>query len=142
MGTRKELPGGLLIPERCTFAALAANDGSATGSDYSEANPRPGLPIVASASSELRLELSGEQGVDVDVRCQKSGQPALDGLQLAIRDAAKTAYLTSESYSNCTGMIPGNWGTDDSRRQTVATIPSSQTVIYSRYQFSISAASR
>ena len=132
MSTRKKLGGGLLIPERCQFSALAANDGSSTGSSYTEANPRPGLPVASSASSQLRLEMSGQQGVDVDVRAVRSGSPARDGLQLAYRQDGSSTWLTWEAPSNLTAMIPLDWGNDDTQIHDIATVPSTQKVIVAR----------
>lgn len=133
MGTRKgNIPGGLLIPERCRFSTLAANTGTSTTSSYTEAGPRPGLPVVSDANSQLRLELSGEQGVDMDVRVVKSGQPAREGLQVAIREDGDATWLTHESHTAVMGSFALDWGNAATQVADIATIPSTQTVIVAR----------
>jgi len=88
MGSRStEIPMALLIPERCTAAKIAATPASpgATDSTFTEAGPRPGLPIVDDAYSPLRVEISHAQGAALDLRCIKSGSATRDGLQLACK---------------------------------------------------------
>lgn len=141
MGSRKgNLPGGLLIPERCVFDKLAANTGGATTSSYTEAGPRPGHPVAGDANSQLRLEMSGEQGVDVNVQVVKAGMPARDGLQLAIQDETNSgAMLTWDGPGVCTDFIPLDWGADDTEDHAIATIPSTQKVVVAAVQTSGSA---
>lgn len=133
MGSRKgTLPGGLLIPERCRYTTLAANTAAATTSDYGEANPRPGFPIASDQWSQLRVEISGEQAEDCTLYATKGGQPARDGVQLAIKPDSATRYYTWDSPALCTNFIPLDWGNADTEVHDIATIPSSQKVVIAR----------
>lgn len=77
---------GWLVFDRAFGAdKLASNDGSSTGSSYSQMSPRPGVPEVVSGTDEATLQLSGAQGESIDVRVTQSGMPGRKGARVAIR---------------------------------------------------------
>lgn len=131
MGTRKTpISDGILIPERCQASALADVGAGATDSSYGEATPRPGLCIAGDAWSQLNLEVRNQQGTDIDVQVIKSGAPARDGVQLAIKkDSEATASWRGwNGFQMLNGFIPIDWGNTGSLRHDACTIPSTQKV--------------
>lgn len=146
MGTlqdQKELRGIGLPDQRITFENLNPVDGSATGSDYDEAGPRPGTAISDDPKARLVVEVQHAQGEDLEVRVVKSGEPGPDApLEVIYRetDDDGTAYdgwrawnrpaflhhVHGIHYEPVLGLGPSSWD--------AAVIPSSQVlcVVYCR----------
>lgn len=136
MGSRiTPLPGGLLIPDRATRATLAPVGAGLTDSSYTEASPRPGFAVADDAFSRLRIEVSGTQGEDADVRVVKAGSPARDGAQVAFKTSAEGAASWRGWDAPCVvnGWTPLDYVNGatalQNRRFAVTVIPSNQHVI-------------
>ena len=81
MGTLRTdlaLRGIGLADERLSFENLNPVDGSATGSDYSQAGPRPGTARADDPKSTLLVEVHHGQGEDLEVYVARSGAPGID----------------------------------------------------------------
>ncbi len=105
MGVRQtdKLRGLVVHDSRITSASLAPNDASATGSDYSEAEPRPGGSFALDANAKLKPEISGDQESDADGVVTRGGNPnALTGAALAFR-------ARGASDDTWLGWSPPNW---------------------------------
>lgn len=136
MGDRlSDLPGGVLIPSRCTLSTLADNDGSSTGSDYTEANPRPGSAVPLDSRNRLRVHASHAQGVDLDVRVRKAGMPGRGeaACQVAIKPQSSSDWRGWNPPVILSGWLSVDYTTSDSfQRKDCVTVPSTQTVVVVR----------
>ena len=119
-------------PDRLV-SALAANDGSATGSSYTEAGPRPGATTPQNAKSRLVPVISGGLGQDLELVTIKGGTPAL-----ALTGDAEVGYRLAGEASeavrgwNIPNWVTGCWTTISPAACTasdVTTIPGTQTVL-------------
>lgn len=138
--TNKELRGIGLPDRRITLENLNPVDGSATGSDFDEAGPRPGTAIGDDPRSKLLVEVENAQGEDLEVYVVRSGAPGLDSTEIVYRE-------TDESSSDFNGWRAWNrpnflhhlhgvvYSTDPLDTFDAAVIPSSQevVVVYCRF---------
>ncbi len=121
------LPIGVLIPERCIAANLSAVGSGSTDSTYTEAIPRPGLPIPDDSHSRLRLEVSNAQGEDIVATCLGAGNPGRRSAKLALQ--GETGFRIAWNRPGLHfGWKPVDWD-NASARTDIATIPSTQKAI-------------
>jgi hypothetical protein len=120
-------------PDR--IADLAVNDGSTTGSSYTEANPRPGVSVPRDDRSRLVPVISGGQGEDVEIVVLKAGNPGLS----TTGDCEVGYRLDGEADSKIRGWCPPNfllgWGApvwtavSDYDRFDLCVIPTNQKIV-------------
>lgn len=79
-------------------------------SSYSQANPRPGVP-VPSGSSQMVLQASGEQasGSSIEVLAQRAGMPGPGGGGVVWRNTGDALYRGWDVPSVCTGWEAVEW---------------------------------
>ena len=135
MASRIDPVDGLCVPDPrlVDVASIAPIDGSATGSSYTEASPRPGISAPADPLGLLAPRISGAQAAALDLRVVHAGLPGLDGsIELAYR-------LTGESIDSLrgwngpnflNGWAPAYWSDTITRDSFDAcVIPSTQEVV-------------
>ena len=124
---------------RLSATTLAANDGSASGSLYTEADPQPGEALAQTAYSVARPRIEGAQAVDVEVRVgSRSGTPTMrDGAELLWRlagesDARWRGWSSATIYGD---VIAAEYTTTlltVTEHQDAVTIPRTQEVVMVR----------
>ena len=90
---------GLMIPDpRCGVAGLAVNDGSITGSSYTETGPRPGSSTSDDSKSRALLVVTGALESPIEVTIGRTGDPGLG------EDAARAVWkATADPASDWRG---------------------------------------
>ncbi len=113
---------------------LAVNDGSATGSSYTQAGPRPGVSVPESARSRLVPVVSGGLGQDIEIVTLRGGTPALSadascelGYRLADGTDLSTRGWTAPNW--VTGCWPVRCTATTDTEGALATLPGSQQVV-------------
>lgn len=82
---------GFLIPDpRLGCDGLAANDATATGSDYQQAGPKPGTSTTADTKSRLVSIVRGGQTQDLELQITQAGDPGFNGARARWRFAGET----------------------------------------------------
>lgn len=86
------LVGWALHDEEISFDSLATNDGSASGSDYSQTDGRPGLPVPGDDVATYLPHIHHAQDTDLDVIALVPGLPRIDtGAGLGYRENGEEA---------------------------------------------------
>jgi hypothetical protein len=82
---------GFLIPDpRLGCDGLAANDATATGSDYQQAGPKPGTSTTTDTKSRLVSIVRGGQTQDLELQITQAGDPGFNGARARWRFAGET----------------------------------------------------
>ncbi len=137
MGTRltRHL-AGLAIPIDADrlLDDLAVNDGSATGSSYTQAGSRPGVSVPEDSTSRLVPVISGALGQDVEIVTLRSGTPALADIACEVGyRLADGADLTTRGWT-APNWVSGAWhalvlGATPQAGGDIVTCPGSQKVV-------------
>jgi len=128
-----KFPGGMAVLDKAVASTLAANTATSTTSDYTEATPRPGSAIPDDAFSSMRVEVSGAQTTDLDVRCVNAGNPGreTDGAQIAWKKNSEAAASwrgwDGPNVAHSWYAVAGN-NINNVDRYDAKTKPKSQTV--------------
>jgi hypothetical protein len=128
----RSLRGFLVHDERISLANLAPNNGSVTGSSYTQAGGKPGSPVPADARGTLLVHASNGQDADLDVRVVVPGAPKIDGVGVMYREdgEADASYRGWAEPNLVTGYAPVAVSvTEDWLGASVCTIPSSQKLV-------------
>lgn len=136
--TPRALRGWLLHDDRITLDNLAANDGSATGSDYSQTGPGPGQAEPYDELGTFRPQAHHGQANDLDVYTVRAGIPGTDtGAGIAYREdgEAETSLRGWNEPNLVTGYRPVEWKSNASSWLNIAavTCPRSQKVVVVGY---------
>lgn len=120
---------GLVLPDEyfLDLTYLAANDGSANGSDYTEADPRPGQ-VTAVDGQTLVPVITNAQDQAVTVRVHRSGYAGVTSLSYALADGIRRGW---------NGVVPIGWElvsglyttSDDWSLFAATVLPQTQTVV-------------
>lgn len=130
--TARALRGFLVHDERVSLANLAPNNGTVTGSTYTQADPKPGSPVPADARGTLLVHPSNGQDADLDVRVVRPGSPKIDGVGVMYREdgEANESYRGWAEPNLVTGYAVAEATlTEDWLIADACTIPSSQKVV-------------
>lgn len=126
------MPGGVLIPSRLTWETL-----SEELSDYTEEGPRPGVAEPIDEGTLYRVQVSGGQGEDLEVRATSPGYPG----SLAV--AYRRPEQGETSDDDWRGWAPPVWWdawqgahmgspSVSFRRHDIVTLPTSQEAVLIR----------
>lgn len=123
MGTSRKIYDGIAFPDSrvSDLANLAPNTGAGLASDYTEANPRPGIPTASQDGTRTTLRVSGGQSVDLELATNQSGNPGLEtGAQIVYRPtgAAADQWRGWMGAGTCVGFSALTW--DGSTQSTYA----------------------
>jgi hypothetical protein len=128
----RSLRGFLVHDERIDLAHIAPNNGTVTGSSYTQAGSKPGNPVPVDARGTWLVHASNGQDADLDVRVVRAGAPKIDGAGALYRESGEA----NESYRGwcepnlITGYVPVEvTTTEDWLVADACTIPSSQKVV-------------
>lgn len=133
----RALRGFLLHDERITFDNLEANDGSSTGSSYTQTGGRPGFPVAADELGTYRPHAHHGQAEDLDVIALRPGIPGEAGLGYRADGEANTRYRGWSEPNLVMGYYPVEWTTTSDWTQVDAvTCPTSQKVVAVAIDFS------
>jgi hypothetical protein len=110
------------------------NDGSATGSNYSEADPEPGLAVADNELSTLVPVVSGAQDDDLTLIVLRGGAPGIDfdSVHLGYRytDDAASAVRGWQGHNGVTDWSCANYTTGaDTEHPDACVHPDSQQVL-------------
>lgn len=115
-----------------SLAALALAPG-ATDSDYSEADPRPGIAVASDPLGTHIVRAHNGQDADLRVRVVRPGLPAIDGSGTLYReelDSGDEAYRGWNEPNHLEGFYSIAWtSTEEWRASSAVTIPSTQKVV-------------
>lgn len=126
---------GLAVPMEpaALLDALAANDGSATGSSYSQTGPRPGVSVPRDGTSTLVPVVSGGLGADVELvtlrpgDCGLADEAAEIGWRLAGETGADIRGWSAPIW--CSGCWPVLGASTPDARGAICTVPGTQRVV-------------
>jgi hypothetical protein len=114
-------------------SGLAPNDGSLTGSSYTELDPRPGTAVTADSRARLRPEITQAQaGGTTVLKVTEGGLPGPDGAAVTYRQSKETADSARgwNQGNHISGWTSQEWSDlviyDD---MALVVIPSTQTVV-------------
>lgn len=118
MGADRTPPDGLLsgfgiIDARFTPDTLVAKGAGATDSAYTQAGAKTGVATPAATSTRMRLEVTGTQAEDGDLRVKaiRQGMPGVERAQLAWRNGTDTTsqWRGQDSLALVTGWDTLRW---------------------------------
>jgi len=113
MGTMVDPVDGIMIPDPrfVDSAYIAVNDGSALGSSYTQATPRPGMAVPDGAGSRLAPRITGGLGSALNIRPVRGGHPGTVELAYRVDGEADTDWRGWNPPNVLTGWIPPLWTT-------------------------------